>query len=420
MKKVISMLMAVSLAASIIAGCGAKDASTDTGGKQTDAPKVTLHLIQSKVEVANQVKQMAADYNKEHPNVTIEAQLSSDTETLLKTRFASGDEPDIFYVKGFKAMRDWQDKLLDLSGEPWMSDVLPFAEPGMTIGDEKYGFPAANEGYGFIYNKDLFAKAGIDNVPVTLSELREVNEKLKAAGITSYSEGYKETWVARHFLALPFAYMPDPQGNAGKIDAGEALIKDMPTMNGFFEVLDMTTKYGKGTESVGISYDNQVANFATGKSAMLQQGVWAIDPIQKINPDINMGMFAIPFTDNAEDTKLPVGIPGYYVVNKNSKNVEEAKKFLTWLHANGQKYLVESMFLIPAFKSMKATDELGPLAKDMQVYVDNGKTIPFGHLLWPTGMEKQFAKPFQAYVGEQISKDQAIEEMQKMWNSAKK
>jgi raffinose/stachyose/melibiose transport system substrate-binding protein len=414
------MLTVLGLTASILAGCGTNGTPSGSAGKQekAEAPKITLKLLQSKLEISDQVKQMAADYTKEHPNVTIDTQLTADMDTLLKTRFTSGDEPDIFFAKSFSGIRDWQERLLDLSGEPWMDQVLPFAASGMTVDGKKYGFPTSIEGYGFVYNKELFTKAGIDKVPVTLSELKAVNEKLKAAGIASFSEGYKETWVlGRHLFNLPFAYMDNPQGNVDKINASTAKIKDMPTMNSFFDVLDLTVKYGKGAESVGISYDNQVANFASGKNAMMQQGVWAIDPILKINSNIKMGMFAIPFTDNEKDTKLPVGVPAYYVINKNSKNVEEAKKFLVWLHKNGQKYLVDSMHMIPAFKDMKATDVLGPLAKDMQVYVDKNQTIPFAHLLWPSGMDKRFALPLQAYAGGQMTKEQAIAEVQKMWDA---
>jgi raffinose/stachyose/melibiose transport system substrate-binding protein len=423
MKKYVSVFTVIGFAVSVLAGCGTNDPSSGTIGAQggEPAPIITLKLMQSKVEIADQVKQMAADYTKEHPNVMIDAQLSGDLDTLLKTKFASGDAPDIFFAKSYSGVQDWKERLMDLSNEPWMKEVLPFAESGMTVDGKKYGFPSGIEGYGFIYNKELFAKAGVDKAPVTLSQLKQANEKLRLAGITSFYEGYKETWaIGRHLFNLPFAYMEDPGSHVSNINAGTSRIADMPTVDSFFEVLDLTVKYGKGSESVGISYDAQVASFASGKSAMMQQGVWAINPILKINPHIKMGMFAIPFTDNEQDTKLPVDVPAYYVINKDSKHTEEARKFLVWLHQNGQKYLVDSMHMIPAFKDVKSTDELGPLAKDMQIYVDKSQTIPFAHLLWPSGIDKKFAIPLQAYVGGQLKKDQVLADVQKYWDAAVK
>lgn len=420
-----SMAAAAAITVSVLAGCaGGQEASKATapqGGNAASAPKVTLKLIQGKVEVTDQVKQMAADYSKENPNVAIDVQVVRDLDTVLKTRFASGDEPDVFFTKSFSGIKDWSEMLLDLSNEPWMSQVMDSAVAGMSINGKKYGFPAAMEGYGFIYNKDLFAKAGIDKVPTTITELKQVNEKLKAAGISSYAEAYKEGFVlGRNLFNLPFAYAKDSTDLIGKLNSGNGKVQDVLLMDKFFDVLDMTVKYGKGAESVGVSYDNQVADFSSGKTAMMQQGVWTIDLITKVNPSIKMGMFAIPLTDNPDDTKLPVGIPTYYVINKNSKQLEESKKFLTWLHKNGQKYLVDSMHLIPAFKDMKASKDLGPLAADMNAYVEKNQTIPWAYSLWPAGMDVQFTKPLQAYVGGQLSRERTLEEIQKLWNNAVK
>ncbi|UUZ81279.1 extracellular solute-binding protein [Paenibacillus sp. P26] len=422
MKKWLSMFTVTALLAATVGCAGGNEPADNAGssgkssGGAAGGDKVTIKLMQFKVEITDKVKAMAADYMAQHPNVVIEAQVTSDYDTPLRTRFASGDAPDVFMTKAFTDISDWSDKLADLSNEPWMSKVSPSAVQGMTVNGKKLGFPVAFEGYGFIYNKDLFAKAGIDKVPTTLSELKQVNEKLKAAGIPSYSEAYKEWWVlGQHLFNLPFAYEKDPVATIDKINKGEAKVNDVANMNGFFDVLDMTVKYGKGAESVGVSYDNQVSDFSSGKTAMMQQGVWTIDSIMKINPNIKMGMFAIPLNDNAADTKMPVGVPGYYVINKNAKNLDECKKFLTWLHDNGQKYLVDSFKLIPAFTDLKTTPELGPLAADLSSYVEKNQTIPWAHTLWPSGSNQEFAKPPQAYVGGQMNKEQTLAEVQKIW-----
>ncbi|HTG70151.1 MAG TPA: extracellular solute-binding protein [Candidatus Udaeobacter sp.] len=425
MKKLISTVCTMALLMISLAGCaGGGDApknnaaSPDSTASSGSGEKVTLKLLQFKAEITDKVKAMADDYMKENPNVVIESQVTGDYETILKTRFASGDEPDIFMTKAFTDITDWSDKLVDLSNEPWMSKVSPSAVAGMTVDGKKLGFPIAFEGYGFIYNKELFAKAGIDKVPTTLTELKQLNEKLKAAGIPSYAEGYKEWWIlGQHLFNLPFATETDPTASIENINKGGLKVKDIANMNGFFDVLDLTVKYGKGAESVGVSYDNQVSDFSSGKTAMMQQGVWTIDSIMKINPDIQIGMFAIPLNDNAAETKMPVGVPGYYVLNKNSKHVDETKKFLTWLHENGQKYLVDSFKLIPAFTDLKTTPELGPLANDLSAYLEKNQTLPWAHTLWPSGANQEFAKPLQAYVGGQITKDQAIDEVQKIWNA---
>jgi raffinose/stachyose/melibiose transport system substrate-binding protein len=426
-RKVTLVLTSALLAIGMLAGCAKsgdpqkdtsapKETAKETAKTESKAQeKVTLKILQFKVEITDKVQKMAEEYTKDHPNVTVEAEVTKDYDALLKTRFASGETPDIFFARGYTNVNDLQEKLADLSGEPWMTQVSDNAKPGMTIDGKLYGFPVAVEGYGFIYNKDLFAKAGITKLPETLDELKAANEKLKANNIPSYSEGYQEWWVlGQHLFNLPFGGVDDPKAFAESVNKGKAKVKDNRLMNGFFDVLDMTINYGKGTP-LSTSYDNQVANFASGKTAMMQQGVWTIDSILKVNPKINMGMFAIPLSNDAKDAKLPVDIPAYYVINKQSKQLDEAKKFLIWLHDNGQKYIVDSFHLIPAFKDLKTTDSLGPLAVDLSKYVEKNQTMPWAFNYWPTGANQDFAVALQKYVGKAATKDQTLTEIQSIW-----
>ncbi|XID92165.1 extracellular solute-binding protein [Paenibacillaceae bacterium WGS1546] len=400
----------------IMGGCLHHDGGAPAGSGQQE--KITLKLMQFKAEITDQVLAMAEDYMAQHPNIVIEAQVLKDYDTTLITKFASGDAPDIFSIKAYTGIQDWSERLADLSEEPWMGQVTPFAVQGMTVDGRKLGFPMSFEGYGFIYNKDLFAQAGIEQVPKTLTELKQVNEKLKAAGILSYSEGYKEWWIlGQHLFNLPFAYEEDPIAVINQINQGEATIADLTYISGFFDVLDMTLEYGQGADTIGVSYDDQVSSFASGKTAMMQQGVWTIESIRSINPDIRIGMFAIPLSDDPAETRLPIGVPGYYVINKKSKHLEASKAFLDWLHRNGQRYLVDSFNSIPAFADLKTSDGLGPLAADLSEYVAGNWTIPWAHTLWPSGSNQEFAKPLLSYVGGGSNREQTIAKLQEIWDS---
>jgi len=400
------------------AGTGGGKASPDRAEESGAQAKTTLRLVQFKVEITDQVLAMAEDYMAEHPDIRIEAEVLKDYDITLVTRFASGDAPDIFSIKSYTDMQDWSDRLADLSGEPWMAQVSPSAVPGMTVNGRRLGFPISFEGYGFIYNKDLFEQAGIEGVPETLTELREANEKLRAAGIRSYSEAYREWWIlGQHLFNLPFAYEREPVSTISGLNEGTAKIADLSHMDGFFDVLDMTLDYGMGAESIGISYDEQVSEFASGKSAMMQQGVWTIESIRKINPGIRLGMFAIPLSDDPSETKLPVGVPGYYVLNKKSEHLEESKKFLEWLHRNGQRYLVDSFKFIPAFTDLETAADLGPLAADLARYVEANRTIPWAHAMWPSGTHSEFVTPLQAYAGGGLDRTQTVSKLQAVWEA---
>ena len=78
----------------------------------------------------------------------------------------------------------WIDRLEDLSDQPWVNDLVDMAKEPMTKDGKVYGMPMNLEGWGYIYNKDLFEQAGITELPKTYAQLEDAAKKLEAAGIT--------------------------------------------------------------------------------------------------------------------------------------------------------------------------------------------------------------------------------------------
>jgi raffinose/stachyose/melibiose transport system substrate-binding protein len=396
-------------------GTKGSTAPAETSSKPAAPKNVTLKAMGLTPQHAENIKAIVSDYEAANPGVKVDFQIPPDKgSTLLKTRFASGDAPDIFYL-GSSEIPAWADKLADLSNEPWMAHALKPSLGPMTIDGKKLGFPMQVEGHGFVYNKDLFAKAGITQVPTTLSELKQTTDKLKAAGIQSFGEAWSNWGFLMHLLGIPFSYEKDQAGMIDQINKGTKQIKDLPNINNFFTVLDLTNDYGLGKQSVGYDFNQQQKDFADGKMAMIKQGTWYTNPLMKLNPKLNIGMFPVPLSDNAEQTKMQVAATAYFVLHKDSANLEESKKFLVWLHKNGQKYLVEKMNLAPVFDDLKATN-LGSLFDDMNSYVASGKTYDnYGTNLWPTGFNTDIAKPLQAYIAGVANKEETLKQLQELW-----
>ncbi|MFX0558897.1 extracellular solute-binding protein [Tepidibacillus infernus] len=399
--------------------------SSTTPAQPAEKENITLSIFQFKVEIAEDLEQLAKEYEKENPNVKVNVQTvggGADYGAALKAQFASGNEPDIFNNGGFAEAQTWLNKLEDLSDQPWVSHVYPSAKVPMTIDGKIYGQPLNLEGYGFIYNKDLFAKAGITNLPKTLDELEAAAKKLNDAGITPFSVGYGEWWVLGiHLLNIPFAQQPNPDEFIQGLNSGTAKIPGNEKFEEFMNLFDLTIKYGN-KNPLTTDYNTQVTQFASGQTAMMQQGNWTTNMILEINPNINMGFLPIPINNDAEAMdKLPVGVPNNWVVNKNSPNKEEAKKFLNWMVSSdvGKSYIVQKFKFIPAFDNIEATG-LGALADDIIKYSNENKTLSWNWFKYPDGVINEFGSIMQAYVGGQKSKDQFLNDLQTAWDNLKK
>jgi raffinose/stachyose/melibiose transport system substrate-binding protein len=403
---------------------GAGGAFAKSTTKSTSAKKVTLNIFQFKAEIAKDFEAMAKDYHKENPNVTINVQTvggGADYGAALKTQFAN-NPPDIFNNGGYQEAITWKDKLEDLSKEPWVKNLYKDTEKPMTIDGKLYGMPMNTEGYGFIYNKELFKKAGITTLPKTLSELEAACKKLKAKGITPFSVGYGEWWILGiHLLNIPFAQQSNPDQFIKDVNAGKVKIQDNDKFKQFMKLFDLTIKYGN-SNPITTDYNKQVTQFAQGKTAMMQQGNWTQTQIDGIKKNMQLGILPIPISnDKAANDKLPIGIPNNWVIYNKSKNKNEAKKFLNWMVSSktGQKYMIEKFKFIPAFKTIQGKN-LGPLADDIQAYRKAGKTLTWNWFKYPDGASQDFGATMQKYIAKQVSSKQMLEELQSDWDKHKK
>ncbi|OXS54301.1 ABC transporter substrate-binding protein [Cohnella sp. CIP 111063] len=436
MKKRSMMLMSAALAlTAVLSGCGgAKDnnAANSPGASSPagESPKknVTIKMFQFKVEIAEQLQNLVNEYEKE-TGVKVQIETvggGADYGAALKAKFNSGDKPDIFNNGGFSDLDLWLENLEDLSDQPWVKDLVKGTDEPMTHDGKLYGMPIGVEGYGFIYNKDLFAKAGITELPKTLSQLEDAAKKLQDNGITPFINGYGEWWVlGNHFVNLPFAYQADPNAFIAGLNDGSQKIPGNEVFENWTKLFDLTVKYG-GKNPLQTDYNTQVTEFATGKAAMTQQGNWTQVQISKTNPDVNIGFLPMPISeDAAANDKLFVGVPNNWVVNKNSAVKEEAKAFLNWMVTSdtGKRFITQEFKFIPALTTISATEEdLGALASDIMKYNQEGKVLSWNWFKFPQGeaSSKKFGDSMQGYVGGQLTKEKMLEAFQSTWDSLKK
>ena len=426
MKKYSKLALVMVLAFSaLLAGCSSKDDSK--GAEEGQGGTKTLKIFQFKVEIAEAMSKMKEEYEKEHPGIKLDIQTvggGSDYGAALKAKFASGDDlPDVFNVGGYRDLDTWIEKLEDLSNEPWVGDVLDVAKEPMTKDGKLYGQPMAIEGYGFIYNKDLFAKAGITELPKTLTELEAAAQKLQAAGITPFVNGYQETWIlANHLLNIGFAHQKDPNAFVTGMNEGKEKMVGNAVFDEWTKLFDLTMKYGQ-KNPLTTDYNTEITTFASGEAAMTQNGNWTQVQIDGINPDLNIGLLPMPINDNAEQNdKIPVGVPNNWVINKESNMKDEAKEFLNWLVTSetGKKYMTEDFKFIPAFKSIEANTELvGDLGADVMKYSKDGKTLSWEFNKFPDGGMNEFGSQMQGYVAGNADKTQLFEALEQSWASLK-
>lgn len=421
MKKRNYLIYLVGALGLILSGC---QETAKTKEIQAAESIMTLHIRNPKVEIATQFEQMAAAYEKEHPYIDIEIETvggASDDLADLKAQLAAGTGPDIFTNNGFEQARLWRKYLEDLSDQSWVKNAYEEALHPITFDEKIYGMPMNLEGYGLVYNKDLFVKAGIKEPPTTLKELKQAAIALQKAGITPFASGYYEDWKLGVMLVnVAFAQQNDPDEFIKNLHAGTEKLTTNQLFDDLIQLLDMTVKYGN-RDPLTTDYTMELNLFTSGEAAMILQGNWIQPMIDQVAPNMNMGILPIPIHNDQKIDALVVGVPNYWVVNKQSspEKKQEAKKFLNWMVSSeqGKTFLTEEFKFIPAFEHIE-TEDLGSLANDTLAYYRRGKIASTNWYNFPVDVREEFGTFMQQYIAHQLTRDQLLQELQTSWDSA--
>lgn len=422
MKKMMMLLASAVMLVGLASGCGngnnggnanSGNGNATASAEPTEAPKkdVAIKVFQFKVEIAEALEKMAADYEKE-TGVKVEIEThggGEDYSALLKAELAAGEEPEIFNSSGWAGFDPYVDRAADLSGEPWAKDLVEASKAQITRDGKLLGMPMNLEAYGFTYNKDLFAEAGITELPKTLDELSAAAEKLKAAGITPFALTSEWWSMGIHTLNIALANQADPAAFIEDVKAGKATLKDDPIMKEWLKLVDIMFANGQ-ENALTTDYNTQVAEFAAGKYAIIQHGNWIQGMVDEVDPELNLGMMPVPLLDAPN---VFTGVPNNWIVNSKSDQVEEAKAFLNWMVTSetGKKYIATDFKFVPALTSITADPAaVGDIAADFATFsaANVGQVKSWNWDRFPDGITQQWGAAMQEYLGKQITGDELL------------
>lgn len=434
MKKIIALTAALVLLIGVMAACGTQSApstaqpaepapAADTPQAAPAEPEaaagaVTLNLMLNSPELTEYYNDMAAAYNSENPNVTIDMEiLQNDYQTVLKTRLNSGDVPDMFLTSAYNDNKVFAEYIYNLNDEPFIQNIQPAILTSVTQDGNITGYPFVVQSHSFIYNKELFAKAGITELPKTLSDYKDVCEKLNAAGIQPFSTGFGEWWVLPQttYPSMSDAYNGDYDKLFADVESGALKFGDLPQVDFALDLIDLIKQYGGG-KPMESTFDVQVSDLANGNVAIIHQGSWAEDSVRSANAGIDLGYLEAPRLDGKSVIAVESNLT--FRVYKDSPNRAEVLKLLDWLtnSAYGKDWIPGKIKQISPQVGAAAPDT--QLAKETAAAQDNKITCPWWIFKGPDGIENPFGTAFQNYAAGTASRDDTKQALSQLFVDA--
>ncbi len=418
MKKILSILMAIMMIATIFTGCNRNE---NQGTKpQNNDGKTTVRYLNFKPEIANVYDEIAKAYNKETGNTLIvETAASGNYEQTLAAKMGTNEAPTLFQINGPKGYANWQDYCADLSNTE-LYKHLTDKSLAVKVDGKVYGIPYVVEGYGIIYNEAITDKyfalkdkatefksmdeiKNFDSLKKLVEDMQKNADKLGIKGVfaaTSLKTG--EDWRCQTHLAnIPVYY----EFNENNVDLSGDATKtiNFKYSENFKNIFDLyinnstTDKKVLGSKIV----DESMAEFALGQCAMVQNGNWAWSQINGIDKNtvkaenikylpIYMGI------DGEEKQGLCIGTENFFAINSKASEQEQkaAADFMYWLFSSetGKKFVNEQLEFIAPFDTF--TDEErpeDPLAQEVIKWMNNADvtTIPWNFTVFPSQTFKE-------------------------------
>jgi raffinose/stachyose/melibiose transport system substrate-binding protein len=344
------------------------------------------------VGVADQQKpldELTKAYGKVQFNATYAP--TDQVQTQVRTQLGAGNAPDIHvvYPGNGSAMSMVQisdaNLLADLSDQAWTKKIPENFKPAFQKDGKTYIYSAGASVIGAVYNKKVFAEAGITAPPTTWAEFLQVCQTLKQAGKVPIALGTQTPWVTQlitYALVSSTVYAKNPDFDQQLAD-GSATFADSGWVDALEMYLDLQKRGYFNDNPNGTTFEQQTSMVATGEAAMAIQVSAVLPEFRKSaeNED-DLSMFPVPGAETAEAVWIPAGVVVGLGVSARSKKLTEAKAFIEFL--GEQKNInawAEAVACVPLVRDASST--IDPVLDPFLPYLENNKAVPFMDQAWP-------------------------------------
>lgn len=306
---------------------------------------------------------VVADFNASQSGIRVERLTVSDIARKMMLATAGGNPPDLaglwsHYVPVY-AEKGALTPLDDLVAEAGIAEdeYLPLMWSLCRHRGFHWALPTTPASIALHWNKRMFREAGLDpeQPPRSLAELDRMAERLTIVQVerggrpvrARFDELTPEERAAHSFTLLQLGYAPSEPGwwnsmwgywFGGELWDGDRRITAATPQNlrALAWYQGYADKYGlKNLQTLGSSFGNFSSPqnaFLSGKVAMVLQGVWMYNFIDKYAPGIEWGAAPFPCADPVPGSDITIAECDVLVIPRGARHVREAFAFMRYVN----------------------------------------------------------------------------------------
>ena len=351
MKKPLALLLALSMSLSLAAcgGGGTAESKAPEASKAADpAPaqsqaaepsgeKVTINVIAAQYGQNTNAwyDDFVKEFNDTYPDINLVLEVVSwaDIYTVVNTRIANGNAPDVLNIDVFA---DYQaDDLLvpikEVVSDETYAKLYPAFLEESNVDGTIWAIPDLASARAMYYNKDILDAAGVTEIPTTWDELKAACEKIKAYDANIYPWGVDMTTDEGQAC---FAYYTWNNGGGFVDDDGNWILNCDANVEAVEYAIDLVNSGLTNTDPANDNRYTLQDMFGAGQLAMMI-GPNSIPTYVEANGySVNYGFGAIP--TNGGNPSVSAGVMDRFMCFKKDgrtdAEVEAIKTFFDFFY----------------------------------------------------------------------------------------
>lgn len=389
-RKLISMMLTVSLVSSLLVGCGSSSGNSKEPAAATNTTKTEdyagqkLTVLMAKTDDQDAINNAFSVFEKKY-GVTLEVENTpggDEGENIIKVRMATNSLSDIVMSSVGAKLRelDPKENLVDIKGESFLDNLDDGYIKSVTVDGGVYGVPISTSNVaGVYYNKNVYKKLGL-SVPETWDKFMINCETIKKAGYDPIVAPYQNTGFTQiPFLANYYYVQAESPNFAEDYTQNKVSLSDTPAFVRGFEKMNEVVKKGYlNKDYLSTPNEEACSMLAEGTAAhfIIRSNILGV--IAEQNPEAinDIGFFPLPDKD-ASVRGVTTWMPPAFTITKNAANAELAKKFLAFVASKEYVDAYTSIIKPPGVfltKGVKFPEDSYPALIEAQEWIEKAST----------------------------------------------
>lgn len=281
-----------------------------------------------------EMQKYADMFTSKYPGLTVEyIYLENYNEQALEM-MESGDYADVLFIPGSMSSDNMGKYFEPLGTVDELSEKYNYIDKSFKNGDVVYGIPSYAYTSGFLYNKAVFEKAGITQIPKTTDEfleaLRCIDEYTDAV---PFYTNYDSSWALNTWENFPYIEMTgDVNYKENDFVKIENPFSQGSTHDVVYSMLYRIVEEGLCEENIGSGDWNESKTLLNeGKIACIAIGSWALSQFKNAG-EYGDDVAFMPFPNEIDGKQYATISTDYpYAINRNSNMKEAAKAYIDFM-----------------------------------------------------------------------------------------